>query len=51
MTQVELFSSPSRPFAEGFAYEAEFLIADEERQLLEHIRTLRTSPVRLSPGI
>ena len=40
MTQADLFPTPHRPFAEGFAYEPEFLGADEERLLLEHIRTL-----------
>jgi alkylated DNA repair dioxygenase AlkB len=40
MTQAELFPTPTRPFAEGFVYEADFLNADEEQLLLEHIRAL-----------
>jgi alkylated DNA repair dioxygenase AlkB len=40
MTQAELFPTPDRPFAEGFAYEADFLNADEEQLLLERIRAL-----------
>jgi alkylated DNA repair dioxygenase AlkB len=40
MTQAELFPTPSRPFAEGFAYEPGFLSVDEERLLLEQIRAL-----------
>lgn len=40
MTQAELFPTPARPFAEGFAYEPGFLSADEEQLLLKHIRAL-----------
>jgi alkylated DNA repair dioxygenase AlkB len=40
MSQAELFRTPPPPFAEGFAYEPEFLSADEEQLLLQHIRTL-----------
>lgn len=40
MSQADLFPTPSRPFAEGFVYEPEFLSLEEERQLLEHVRAL-----------
>jgi alkylated DNA repair dioxygenase AlkB len=40
MSQAELFSTPTLPFAEGFAYEPGFLSAEEEQLLLERIREL-----------
>ncbi len=40
MTQAALFPAFPPPFADGFAYEADFLSAEDERQLLEHIRSL-----------
>jgi alkylated DNA repair dioxygenase AlkB len=40
MTQAALFPILPPPFAEGFAYAPEFLNAEDERLLLEHIRSL-----------
>jgi alkylated DNA repair dioxygenase AlkB len=40
MTQAALFPTLQPPFAEGFAYEPEFLSVDEEQLLLELIRSL-----------
>jgi alkylated DNA repair dioxygenase AlkB len=40
MTQGALFPTLTAPFAEGFAYQPEFLSADDEQLLLEHIRSL-----------
>jgi alkylated DNA repair dioxygenase AlkB len=40
MTQAALFPDAPLLFAEGFAYEPEFLSAQEEQLLLEHIRGL-----------
>jgi alkylated DNA repair dioxygenase AlkB len=43
MTQAALFPDAPLLFAEGFAYEPEFLSAQEEQLLMEHIRGLPLS--------
>ncbi len=46
MTQPALFPGLSLPFAAGFAYEPEFLNAEEEQLLLGHIRALPLANAR-----